>query len=222
MRRRTWVLGAIAAAVVAAGALVTVLALGSGRSHGSPPLPLDVFARPQTAADRAAFMRQRAELDPGSELGSARVAETAPWGSQILLVLRARQGQSVSANRTRGSALFLLNWGQAATGTVQAQVSGGYVTESHAGGASFPPPGITAKRIATRIVVIVPNDVARVRFAYPEGGPAQTVTVHGNIAAAQFPQPCCVIEPEMTWYSAKGSVLGRQLTTPADVTEFGD
>jgi hypothetical protein len=213
-------LGAIAAAVVAACALATVLALGSGGSR--PPLPLNVFARPQTAADRLAFTRRRADLDLRSEPASPRVAETAPWGSQILLVLLARRGHSIGANRTRGSASFMLVWDKNISATPQAQVADGDVTESHAGGASFPPPGITAKRIATRIVVVVPNDVARVGFAYPDGGPAQTVTVHGNIAAAQFAQPCCVLEPEMTWYSAAGSVLRRELTTPGALTRFGD
>jgi hypothetical protein len=221
MRGRTWALGVTAAAVVAAGAVVAVLTLG-GSSGSRAPLSLKVFARAQTAADRAAFTRRQASLGSRLVPASARVAQTAPWGSPILLVRLAPHRQSISANHPRSVASFVLAWDQSVTATPQSFLPDGVVTESHAGGASVPPPGITAKRIATRIVVVVPNEVAQVRFAYPDGGPAKTVTVHGNVAAVQFAQPCCVLEPEMTWYSEGGSVLRRELTTPGALTRFSD
>jgi hypothetical protein len=217
---RGWrsVLAAIVALLVAAGGLLAVLTLGGSRSARE----LNVFNRPQTATDRAAFARRRTDLGPRVVPASARIAETAPWGSPILLVRLNRQGQSISANAPRSAASFVLAWDQNVTADPQALLAGGIVTAAHAGGASFPPSGVTAKRIATRIVIVVPNQVARVRFAYPDHGPAQTVTVHGNVAAVQFAQPCCVLEPEMTWYSAAGSVLRRKLTTPGSLTRFSD
>jgi hypothetical protein len=218
MRGWRWVLAAGTTVLVAAGALVAVLTLSGSRSA----LALNVFTRPQTAADRAAFARRRTGLGPRLVPASARIAETAPWGNPILLVRLNRQGQTKSAEAARSAASFVLAWDQNVTADPQALLADGLVTAAHAGGASFPPSGVTAKRIATRIVIVVPKQVARVRFVYPDRGPARTVTVHGNVAAVQFAQPCCVVVPEMTWYSAGGSVLRRQLATPDALTRFGD
>lgn len=212
MRTRVMaIMGATALVVAAVVVAVLLLTSGSG-ADASSRLPLSVFARPQTGADRAAYARARAGLLKGVgdvSAGSVRMARMTPWGQPVLLALG--RGESASQPAT----VFSVAWDGEVVGAPLSSVAGtGWALEASRGGAYYAPAGVRAPAPFTRIVVLVPNGVARIRFAYPEGGPTRTVPVIGNVAAVQFPRPCCVLEPEMIWYSSGGSVVGHGLVTP--------
>jgi hypothetical protein len=59
----------------------------------------------------------------------------------------------------------------------------------------------------TRLILVVPDGVHRVKFAFPSQ--AETVVVHGNVAAVQADEPCCTGQPALIWYGANGGVIKR-------------
>lgn len=167
---------------------------------------LGVLRRPQTAADRRALRRSHlldpARLMPGERVdrASARLATITPWHAHVLMMLDQPTMVRV-ADPLRGLLLFTGEGaGCCATG---ADVAGtGDVNYETLSG----PPAVT------RVYAVVPDGVARVAFhaAMMRGGRRRTIsaTVHGNVAAAQTPGPCCAgWSPFMTWYAADGRVI---------------
>jgi hypothetical protein len=195
--------------LIAAAITVWLIVLNSSRgSGGAKHLPLAVFFRAQTSSDAVWWERERRTVLKGLGRGkvvppSFRSAQTTPWGTPVFVDLDRQ-------STTDPSTPFTLAWSSTQAGAPLSAVSdGGFATAVSSGGAYFPPPGVDARSAVTRFVLLVPNHVARIRFAYAGAGPSRTVRVRGNVAAVQFRQPCCVIEPEMTWYAADGSVIGH-------------
>jgi hypothetical protein len=214
MRTREMIGGAALIAAAAAAAVVLLLASGGGGGAGKR-LPLAVFTRPQTAADRAAYAQARHGELKGfggrAAPASLRVARTTPWGQRVFVLLdRDHDRRSDPANP---NASFWLAWAGDVAGAPMSSAPG-WTAYASSGGAYYPPPGVRAPVAISRFVVLVPNDVARVRFTYPDGGPSRTVPAIGNTVAVQFRRPCCVLTPEMTWFSSGGSVIGRHLLRP--------
>lgn len=166
---------------------------------------LGVLRRPQTAADRRA-LRHSHVLDPaglapaGTKIdpASGRLATITPWHAPVLVVL-------VDHVRVpRGGPGLLLSTGIGAgccSSPAEVAASGDVSYETHSG-----PPAVT------RVYAVVPDGVARVAFhaATARGGRRTTISagVHGNVAAAQTPGPCCAgWSPFMTWYAADGRVI---------------
>jgi hypothetical protein len=216
-----------AALLIVAEAVTAVLLLSAGSSAGERTrLPLAVFVRPQTAADRTWWARERHGLLKGfggpTAPASMRFAQRTPRGDPVFVLLQRghTHGSCRSAAR-RPATPFWLAWSGEVSGAPLPDVSDdGYASTSSSGGDYYPPPGVTAPAAVTRMVVLVANGVARVRFAYPAGGPSTTVPVIGNTAAVQFREPCCVLEPEMTWYSSGGSVVGRHLLGTTSLSQM--
>jgi hypothetical protein len=225
--RRTRTLIAGTALLIAAAAVTVGLLLSAGSNAGeTKQLPLTVFARSQTATDRAWWARERHGLLKGfggpTAPASMRFAQRTPWGDPVFVLLQRghTHGTDTSAVR-RPSTPFWLAWsGEVAGAPLSDVADGGFASASSSGGDYYPPPGVKAPAAVTRMVVLVPNGVARVRFAYPSGRPSATVPVIGSTAAVQFRVPCCVLEPEMTWYSSGGSVVGRHLVSTTSLSHM--
>lgn len=165
---------------------------------------LGVLRRPQTAADRRALRRSHVGERAGPALGtkidlaSGRLATVTPWHAPVLVALV----RSVHDQRRGPDLLLSTGIGAGCCSSAGDVAASGDVSyEIHSG-----PPAVT------RIYAVVPDGVARVAFhaAMMKGGRRRAIsaTVHGNVAAAQTPGPCCAgWSPFMTWYAADGRVI---------------
>ena len=177
---------------------------------------LGVLRRPQTAQDRR-MLRQSRVLDSPSGgpviAATARLATITPWGSRVLLVLRAAAPRGSGFGPMTAGLDFEADHGGGCCATRAVLVRHGMVSlkgagHAYAGGAT-----------AQRVYVVVPDGVARVTFisparrgrlhgvAYPRPL-RETVAVHGNVAAVQWQRPCCDT-PAMIWTAADGHVIRR-------------
>ena len=204
---------------------------------------LGVLRRPQTFADLhspelAQWLRRlNGTPTPVAFLGTPdvalirRAAQT-PWGPVYLIpelpltarrraaverrVARssgARVARQLAAIRRPAGGMFILDGGGGCCSTA-AEVRAG---EASVGGGGTRPDGASY----AQVVVVVPDGVARVAFAFPASRsytrtgaivrhPASTITatVHGNVAWAQVSRLCCDQVP-MIWYAANGKVIKR-------------
>lgn len=165
---------------------------------------LGVLRRPQTAADRRAQRWLGAWRNPATtEPGSVRIARLLPWGARaVVAIVRPTRQQP------GGLALVAGNAGVRCCGPHTPGIAQGAMTLSF-GAQSVTNGGWTW------VLVVVPDGVTRVSFAWSRTSPSKRVdlmTTHrlpviGNVAAAQLPIACCATTPVMTWYTASGRVV---------------
>jgi hypothetical protein len=194
---------------------------------------LGVLRRPQTAADRDSrtltrnlkAIDQALEVTPDYPL--IRRASTTPWGSAVFLVPvkplppagPAPPGSTAYAPLPRRGYEGLMEVdGSGAGGDVPAsQIESGHFLGTSGAGRSF-----AGGSTQTRLVLVVPDGVAKVAFVLPRQDDhndpgarvyrrSLTVTapVHGNVAAIQVSRECCDGQPPMIWYAANGHVVKR-------------
>jgi hypothetical protein len=199
---------------------------------------LGVLRRPQTAADRSAALGSRFSsgllaLAGTPDLALMRYATTAPWGERLYVVpmnppttrqiksfaqrFPGARGQLVRLARARPETLMVFSDGSFGGSGDAATIEqrGGIGTEgagrSFAGGST-----------ATRITIVVPDGVAKVRFVFPRqpspgrsGAPIYShslsvvAPVHDNIAAVQVNREAMAASFPMIWYGPSGQVVKR-------------
>jgi len=228
-RRRRGSLGAFAAVALSGVAVVVALgAIVSFRGHpASAPRAahqpaavtpgrqqlidiLGVLRRPQTKADLSWWLRQ---ASPGmATVGTADVAlirrvGVTPWGSGILLIPMKRRGLAEgidlevdSGGACCATASSIETYGEMVTGGAGSAFAGGSTQ--------------------TRLTVVVPDGVARVKFVLPRqpdpsdpGAPIYpsvltvSAPVHENVAAVQVKRECCGAGVALIWLAADGRVI---------------
>jgi hypothetical protein len=199
---------------------------------------LAVLRRPQTPADLDSKLLTRA-LEGGfgpfqgpPDRALIRRATTTPWGSPVFLV-PVRSGSVARAEAALGrrhlpaalvrnitlptERLAEIDSSGSGGGSTAADIEAGHALSTQGAGRSF-----AGGSTRTRIILIVPDGVAKVAFVLPRqanraspGAPdyrrSLTVVapVHGNVAALQVPRECCGSNVPMIWYAADGHVVKR-------------
>ncbi len=195
---------------------------------------LGVLRRPQTGADRNSraltrnlkYVVQDFGVTPDYSL--IRRATTTPWGSPVYLVPVkpvAVHAIHAPAGSTRYAPLASQNYeglmevdGSGAGGDAKAaDIEAGHLLGASGAGHSF-----AGGSTQTRVILVVPDGVAKVTFVFPRqadhndpGAPIYrrtltvTAPVHGNVVALQVPRECCGSNVPMIWYAADGHVVKR-------------
>jgi hypothetical protein len=199
---------------------------------------LAVLRRPQTSADLDSKLLTRS-LEGGfgpfqgpPDRVLIRRATTTPWGSPVFLV-PVGPGSVARAEAALGrrhlppalvrnitlptERLAEIDSSGSGGGSTAADIEAGHALSTQGAGRSF-----AGGSTRTRIILIVPDGVARVAFIFPRqadrndpGAPiyrhALTVTapVHANVAAVQVPRECCGSDLPMIWYAPDGHVVKR-------------
>lgn len=226
--RRRSSLGAFAA--VALSGVAVVVALGAlvslrGRTGSAPKPPsapaassssrqqlidtLGVLRRPQTPADLRILSRVT-HLPPligTPDRSLIRFATTTPWGEKLYFVpMTALRG----GRRVEQLSVFSLQGGGG--GGTAARIEAGQEIGTEGGGGIRP----------TRVTLVVPDGVARVKFVLPRqpdpqqyGAPTYphsltvTAPARGNVAAIQIDRNVPEGPFPMIWYAADGHVVKR-------------
>jgi hypothetical protein len=237
---------AAASAVLSVGIVVVAIALlhgapsRRGPSTKSTPVPpaarqlfsiLGVLRRPQTAADRAI-----APYAPGgSDPALVRLAAVTPWGERVTLApyrsgtseelcigLVKRPPESPTESRRverlarkigLARARLRLAVGSGGCGLTAPLIEAGKATSTEGAGREF-----AGGSTAVRVLVVVPDGVAKVSFVLPRQGPVPggpvyprsqsvTVPVHDNVAFAQINRECCNGSLAMRWYAGDDRVI---------------
>ena len=240
----------LSTAAVIAIVLGAVVALGGHRRPAPTSVPaapaasprqlvdiLGVLRRPQNAADRRAALLSlytRGLAFVGTpDAALMRYATTTPWGEQLYLVpMNPPSAQEIArlARRAPGSRNQLLRMLRDRTETLMvlsaegaggagdaAGIKNGQGIGTEGAGRSF-----AGGSTATRITVVVPDGVAKVRFVFPrQPSPAQpgaptyahslsvVARVHGNIAAVQVDRDVTIGRFAMIWYGPSGRIVKR-------------
>jgi hypothetical protein len=242
----------LSTAAVIAIVLGAVVALGGHRrpapttaSAASASSPrqlvgiLGVLRRPQNAADRPAALLSRYTRSLGEalvgtpDLALMRYAATTPWGERLYVVPMnpptaqeiARFGKRVAGPRKqllrmlrdRPETLMVVSADGAGGAGDAADIENGQGIGTEGAGRSF-----AGGSTATRITIVVPDGVAKVRFVFPrQPSPAQpgaptyahslsaVARVHGNIAALQVDRDVAVGRFAMIWYGPSGRIVKR-------------
>lgn len=210
------------------------------QAKGRKPLLdiLGVLRRPQTSADRNSKLLTRYLQGGGSpfqgppDRALIRRATTTPWGSPVFLVptapgsvarLRAVFGRRhlpaalVRTVNGPGERLTELDSSGSGGGSTAAAIEAGTAISWAGAGRSF-----AGGSRQTRIILIVPDGVAKVAFVLPRqadrndpGAPIYrrsltvTATVHNNVAAVQTDRECCGGLTPMIWYASDGQIIKR-------------
>ena len=162
-----------------------------------------------------------------------RYATTTPWGERLYLVPMnpptapeiARLAQRAPGSRSellrmlrgRPETLMVLSARGAGGAGDAADIEKGQGVGTEGAGRSF-----AGGSTATRITVVVPDGVAKVRFVFPAsrhrvtpGAPTYAdrlsvaVRVHGNIAAVQVDREVAIGRFAMIWYGPSGQIVKR-------------
>ncbi|MGH2895546.1 MAG: hypothetical protein ACRDPM_20085, partial [Solirubrobacteraceae bacterium] len=198
---------------------------------------LGVLRRPQTAADRNSRVLTRNLQGPAHGVGALAVtpdyplirrATTTPWGSPVFLVpvkplpvkaIHAPPGSTEYAPLQRRTSEGLMEVDRSGSGgdATASTIEAGHFLGTTGAGRSF-----AGGSTATRLILVVPDGVARVAFVFPRqadrndaGAPVYrrsltvTATVQGNVAAVQVPRECCGSNLPMIWYAPDGHVVKR-------------
>jgi hypothetical protein len=202
---------------------------------------LGVLRRPQTHADlhTPVIEQYLRSVEQGGlpigvgepDVGLIRRATVTPWGSPVYLVptkpptaafiARVRRNfPNLPAGFEAGhrsERLTEVDRGGAGGDETPAEIEAGQAISTQGAGRSF-----AGGSSDTRVIVIVPDGVARVSFVDPRqplhgtvSGPVYrhsatvTVPVHGNVAAAQIDRAGSGPPLPMIWYSAGGAVIKR-------------
>jgi hypothetical protein len=235
-----WLASALGVMVALA---VVVVALVSLKGHTNPSAAavpgrqqliriISVLRRPQTKADlEAEKLPVFRNPGPITTLGAPdipliRYATTTPWGEKLYFIpfkpptaselSRSRlPAPAIRARRRRGETLGVFSsHGGAGGGTAQT-IEAGRGMETEGVGRAF-----NEGSTETRIILVVPDGVARVTFVLPRqpdrGNPyapvyshssSVTVAVRDNIAAVQVNRDCCGPQTAIIWYAANGRVI---------------
>jgi hypothetical protein len=240
----------LSTAAVIAIVIGAVVALGGHRRPAPTPASdasgasarqlvgiLGVLRRPQTAADHPAAVLSRytrALAFVGTpDVALMRYATTTPWGERLYLVpmnpptaqeiarLARRapgaRGQLLRIARSRPETLMVLSATGAAGAGDAASIEHGQGIGTEGAGRSF-----AGGSTATRITVVVPDGVAKVRFVFPRqpsrgqsGAPIYShslsvvASVHDNIVAVQVNREVMAASFPMIWYGPGGEVVKR-------------
>ena len=198
---------------------------------------IGALRRPQTKADLSLSILSSLEKPPlvllrgKPDLPLVRLATTTPWGEKLYFVPMkpptARQlaslGQRlispklIASLRSRGETLGLFSSQGGGGGGGAASIEGGYGLQTQGAGHSF-----AGGSTQTRLILVVPDGVARVQFVLPRqsspgtnGAPIYrrsltvTAVVHDNIAAVQVNRQTDGGSVPMIWYSSDGRVIKR-------------
>jgi len=213
-----------AAVAVALGvALIFLFAGGHNRASlktgGKSTIPaaarpltrmLAVLRRPRTPADRAGESMLHGQ---NPELSLVRLAAVTPWGEQV--VLAPERGRPYD---TLG--LYVMS----SSGFSASRATANQLEAGHAWTGEGPGGGPSGRWRGIRLIVAVPDGVARVAFLLAPGqhvgsvsgwassyaplhSPTVTVPVHNNIAFLQVKQYCCGDFPAMRWYAPDGRLI---------------
>ncbi|HEX3689462.1 MAG TPA: hypothetical protein VHV28_07185 [Solirubrobacteraceae bacterium] len=199
---------------------------------------LGVLRRPQTSADLDSKLVTNYLRGGGSpfqgppDRGLIRRATTTPWGSPVFLVPvgpgsearmravfgRRRLTKALIDNVTRPEErLTEVDSSGSGGGATASAVEAGQAIGWAGAGRSF-----AGGSTQTRLILIVPDGVAKVAFVIPRqvdrndpSAPVYrhsltaTAIVHNNVAAIQIHRECCGGSTPMIWYAADGQVLKR-------------
>lgn len=204
---------------------------------------LAVLRRPQTKADRS-YPKNITRPRPAMAFGGGapdipliRYATTTPWGERLFFVpikpptpdqiaasvnqfprrLRRQAARDIARQAARGETLGVFSssggGGDASAGDIKA----GYSLGTEGAGRSF-----AGGSTRTRLILVVPDGVAKVVFVLPRrpaaalhGAPVYKhslrvpVLVHDNVAAVQVDRQLPSGRPPMIWYAADGRVIKR-------------
>ncbi len=200
---------------------------------------LGVLRRPQTAADRPAALvsqfagRTDTALAGTLDLALMRFATTTPWGERLYVVplnpptaqqvesfargIPGARNQLLRMARRRPETLTVLSADGAGGAGDAATIEQGQGIGTEGAGRSF-----AGGSTATRVTVVVPDGVAKVRFVFPRqpspGQPGAPIysrslsvlaPVHGNIVAVQVDREVAEASLPMIWYGPDGQVVKR-------------
>jgi hypothetical protein len=214
--------GGAAVAVALGVAVIVLLAVGHNRASmktggnstiaaAARPLTrmLAVLRRPQTPADRAVESMLHGQ---NLELSLVRLAAATPWGERVVLAPEKGHPYDTLGIYVTSSSGFSAS--RAASDQVEA---------GHAWTGEGPGSGPSGHWRGIRLIVVVPDGVAKVAFllapeqhfgsvsgwtAYaPLNSSTVTVPVHNNIAFVQVEQYCCGELPVMRWYAPDGRLI---------------
>ena len=242
----------LSTAAVIALVLGAVVALGGHRRPARTPAPapsaasprqlvdiLGVLRRPQNAADRPAALLSEYTRGLGlafvgtPDVALMRYATTTPWGERLYLVpMRpptaqeiARLAQRAPASRRqllrmlrdRPETLMVFSAKGAGGAGDAADIENGQGIGTEGAGRSF-----AGGSTSTRITVVVPDGVAKVRFVFPRqpsparpGAPTYAhslsvvAAVHDNVVAVQVDREVMEASFPMIWYGSAGQVVKR-------------
>jgi hypothetical protein len=174
---------------------------------------LTVLRRPQTTADLhshtiAEILRRPRGFAFGQgaiDKPLVRLVGTTPWRVPVYLIPYepAPAGQhNPSSLRQRSShveGIWLESEGGSCCYTATDIENGHAINEGGFGPLNGPS--------QTRLIMLVPDGVARVEFRFHSPSLRRTVGVHNNIAAGVFQRPCCHGLERTVWYAANGRVV---------------
>jgi hypothetical protein len=218
--------GVVAVLVVIAVAAVALFGIHHGPAGHSAATPavsgrqqlvgiLGVLRRPQTPADlhSPVITRFLARRGSGVDVPLIRRAATTPWGQAVFVI----PIKSAASQRHSGERIDLEVGSGGGCCAPAAAITAGYDMVTEGAGRSF-----AGGSTGTRLVLLVPDGVARVGFVLPRqpsrnspGSPIYKqalrviVPVHGNVAAVQIKRECCAGAVPMIWYGPGGHVIKR-------------
>lgn len=202
---------------------------------------LAVLRRPQTPADRAFPRNSLPDTSPSEALQGTpdialiRYATTTPWGERLFFVpmkppsaasaaafvrsfparLRRQARRAIAERVGRGETLGVFSKSGGGGGASAADIKAGDSLGTEGAGRSF-----AGGSIRTRLILVVPDGVAKVAFVFPRqsagalyGTPVYKhslrieAPVRDNVAAVQVDRQCCSGRPPMIWYAADGQVI---------------
>jgi hypothetical protein len=177
---------------------------------------LAVLRRPQTSADLhsgdipAILRRGSTPFSRSVDTRLVRRAGVTAWGAPLLLIpflpATAAQRRRSSFARTAESKLegIWINSGGGSCCYTAANVEAGNAMNEGGVGSL-----ITGKH-QTRLIMLVPDGVARVEFRWHSPRLDVTARVHDNVASVAANRPCCHGIERTIWYSADGRVIRQR------------